>query len=95
MDLYGSYNSLGDAAYACTTDTGCLMVYDSSCDGPPYQLCSSNLEKISTQGSCIYKKQGNTLNMHLSISRVVFKEFLFSISITAEKYYLDIKRETF
>ena len=57
------YYSLFEAKEACSLDNDCSLIYDHSCDGPPYSLCST-IPLHSSDRSCLYEKpeeKGNFL----------------------------------
>ena len=62
------YYSLFEAKEACSLDNDCSLIYDHSCDGPPYSLCGS-IALHSSDRSCLYLKpeeKGNFLSVFFS-----------------------------
>lgn len=54
---YGSYTTLDGAKEACSADSDCQAIYDASCNGSPYYLCSQSTGiYTSSIGSCLHHK---------------------------------------
>ena len=60
-DRYGTFKTLDEAKFACTSDERCADVFDSLCmeeSWTPYTLCPWNSTKSLNVEACSYKKPG-------------------------------------
>ena len=52
------YNSLRAAETACSSDHNCIAIYDKSCDASDFRKCPKVANLLTSQGDCVYEKQG-------------------------------------